>query len=249
RGGTLEIKLQNDLSAPIVLNCHGLDGVPAAEPLAAQSPIVPGAMGTFAAPLRHAGTLLCDFWPLADGADQARRPLPLVVEEADAVAADRDQICLIEEFRLHGDGSPTAPSQDPKSAMVVYTVNGEVVPDIAVRSGERLRFRFINGCQRSVVAVKVEGHEVRAMALDGQPAEPFSARNSALVLAPGGRVDAFIDAANSQGTTSSVLLHDGKESRPLARLITSSEAPVRPAPLPPAPALPGNGLPAQLDLR
>ena len=36
------------------------------------------------------------------------------------------------------------------------------------------------------------------MALDGQPAEPFPARNGALVLAPGGRVDAFVDVTRRQ---------------------------------------------------
>ena len=46
----------------------------------------------------------------------------------------------------------------------------------------------------TVIAVKLEGYEVRVMALDGQPAEPFPARNGALVLAPGARIDAFIDA-------------------------------------------------------
>ena len=37
------------------------------------------------------------------------------------------------------------------------------------------------------------------MALDGQPAEPFPARNGALVLAPGGRADVFIDAHRAAG--------------------------------------------------
>ena len=86
------------------------------------------------------------------------------------------------------------------------------------------------------------------MALDGQPAEPFSARNGAIVLAPGGRVDAFIDAT-AAGSTSSILLHDGKEARPIARLVTSKEPPIRDAALPAALPLPSNGLPAQLDLK
>ena len=38
------------------------------------------------------------------------------------------------------------------------------------------------------------------MAIDGQPAEPFQARNGALVLAPGGRIDAFIDVTAPAGT-------------------------------------------------
>ena len=87
------------------------------------------------------------------------------------------------------------------------------------------------------------------MAIDGQPAEPFLARNGAIVLAPGSRVDVFIDVTAPPGSTSSILLHDGKEARPIARLIVSNEAAFRNAPLPPAPALPSNGLPAQLDLK
>ena len=87
------------------------------------------------------------------------------------------------------------------------------------------------------------------MALDGQPAEPFPARNGAMVLAPGGRVDAFIDASAVPGSTASILLHDGKEAHPLARLVVSSEPPLRDTTLPAAAPLPSNGLPAQLDLK
>ncbi len=87
------------------------------------------------------------------------------------------------------------------------------------------------------------------MALDGQPAEPFPARNGAIVLAPGARADAFIDANIPPGSTSSILLHDGKEARPIARLVASEEPPFRDAPLPDAPPLQSNGLPAQLELK
>ena len=83
------------------------------------------------------------------------------------------------------------------------------------------------------------------MAIDGQPAEPFAARNGAVVLPPGGRVDAFIDATAS----SSILLHDGKEARVIGKLALSAEPPVRNEPLPPAPPLPSNGLPARIDLK
>ena len=86
------------------------------------------------------------------------------------------------------------------------------------------------------------------MALDGQPAEPFAARGGALVLAPGGRVDAFIDATAPPGSTSSILLHNGKEARPIARLVASKEPPIRNAALPDPPPLPSNGLPSKLEL-
>jgi FtsP/CotA-like multicopper oxidase with cupredoxin domain len=87
------------------------------------------------------------------------------------------------------------------------------------------------------------------MAIDGQPAEPFLARNGALVIAPGGRADAYVDVTAAAGKTSSILLHDGKDARPIGKLIVSNEPPARPAPLPPAPPLPSNGLPEQLDLK
>jgi FtsP/CotA-like multicopper oxidase with cupredoxin domain len=110
--------------------------------------------------------------------------------------------------------------------------------------------RFINGLQRNVIAIKIETYETRIMALDGQPAEPFLARGGTLVLAPGTRVDAFIDAtAQSPGASASILLHDGSEARPIARLIPSNAPPLRDAVLPAASPLPSNGLPARLDLK
>jgi FtsP/CotA-like multicopper oxidase with cupredoxin domain len=87
------------------------------------------------------------------------------------------------------------------------------------------------------------------MAIDSQPSEPFLARNGAVVLAPGGRLDAFIDLTNPAGSVIPVLLHDGKEGRPIGKIVVSSESPIRPAPLPPAPPLPSNGLPERLDLK
>jgi FtsP/CotA-like multicopper oxidase with cupredoxin domain len=87
------------------------------------------------------------------------------------------------------------------------------------------------------------------MAIDGQPAEPFQARNGALVLAPGGRADVFIDVTMPAGTSTPILLHDGKEPRPVGKIVVSSEPPIRPAPLPLAPPLPSNGLPERLDLK
>src|SRR5439155_25499081 len=116
---------------------------------------------------------------------------------------------------------PIATGVDRADAPAVYTVNGQTTLDIAVRTHERIRFRFINGCQRAVIALKIENHEVRVMALDSEPAEPFPARNGAMVLAPGGRADAFVDVSALPGSASSILLHDGKDARPIGRLIVA----------------------------
>jgi FtsP/CotA-like multicopper oxidase with cupredoxin domain len=248
RGDTAEITLFSELPLPTLFNWHGIDGVAAAEPLLARAPLATGGKEKLVIPLRHSGTLLCDIRLLGDGQARPAQARPMVVGESEPVTVDRDEVFLVEDWRLRADGSAIAPGIDPASTTPVYTVNGKTTPDLPARLNERLRIRFINGCQRNVIALKIEGLQVRVMAMDGQPAEPFLARNGAIVLAPGGRVDAFIDAVVA-GSTSSILLHDGKEARPIARLVTSREPPIRDAALPAAPPLPSNGLPVQLDLK
>jgi FtsP/CotA-like multicopper oxidase with cupredoxin domain len=249
RGDQLEVMLANDLPLPVVLNWHGIDGVPAVEPLTARPPLALAAKDSFTMPLRHAGTFLCDLRLLGDG--QAR-PLParaLVVGESEKIGADRDEVVLIEDWRLRPDGTAIAPGVAAMDTTTLFTASRQASMDISARTNERLRLRFINGCQRSAIALKIKDHDVRVMAIDSQPSEPFLARNGQLVLAPGTRVDAFVDAVRPPGSTSSILLHDGTEPRPIARLVYSNEARVRDAPLPAAAALPSNGLPAQLDLK
>ena len=192
---------------------------------------------------------MCDLRLLGDGEGRPSSARALIVGESEAIAVDRDEVLLFEDWRLRPDGTAIAPGIDPRDAVPVYTVNGQRTLDIPVRARERLRLRFINGFQRNVIAVKIEKMDVQVMALDGQPSEPFLARNGALVLAPGGRADAFIDATMAPGGVSSILLHDGTEARPIARLVGSKEPPVRNAPLPAAPPLPSNGLPDRLDLK
>jgi FtsP/CotA-like multicopper oxidase with cupredoxin domain len=249
RGDEVEVSLENQLPIPVVLNWHGVDGNPGAEPLTARPPLAPGAKDSFVMPLRHAGTLMCDLRLLGDG--QAR-PLParaIIVGETEPVAADRDEMFLIEDWRLRPDGGAIAPGADAKDATTAYTVNGRPSADLGVRANERLRLRIINGCQRNAIALKIENHDVLVVAIDGQPAEPFPARNGALVLAPGSRIDAFIDGTRPAGSVSPIVLHDGKAPHTIGRLVTSSDAPARNAPLPPAKALASNGLPPQLDLK
>jgi FtsP/CotA-like multicopper oxidase with cupredoxin domain len=249
RGDQLEVVLENGLPVPVILSWRGIDGAPAAEPLAARSPLASGAKDSFVLPLRHAGTFLCDLRLLGDG--QAR-PLParaLIVGESEPVRVDRDEVALVEDWRLRSDGSTIAPGGEAMGIKPLYTVNGRALLDIPTRTHERLRIRFINGCHRNGIAIKIEDHDVSVMAIDGQPSEPFLARNGQLVLAPGTRVDAFVDAVRSPGSTSSILLHDGTEPRPIGQLVYGSDAPIRDVPLPVPAPLPSNGQPVRLDLK
>ncbi|MGF6715330.1 multicopper oxidase family protein [Bradyrhizobium sp. I1.14.4] len=249
RGEVLDVTFGNELPVAAALDCRGLDGVAAAEPLASRAPLAAGAKDTFQLPLRHAGTFLCEPLFTDGGTTVPARPRPLIVTGTSPVAVDRDEVLLIEEWRLRADGTAIAPGSDPKDSTQIHTINGKTSYDVSAPANTRLRLRFINGSQRSVLAIKLENLDVRVMAIDGQPAEPFPARNGALVLAPGSRTDVFVDAAGPAGTSFPILLHDGKEARPVGKVIVSNEPPIRAAPFPPAPPLPGNDMPAQLDLR
>jgi FtsP/CotA-like multicopper oxidase with cupredoxin domain len=249
RNDAPDIRLDNELPISVALTCKGLAGVPAAEPLLGSNTIAAGGTASLRWPLRQAGTTLWDVRLLADGQAQPARPLVVVVAETEQVAVDRDEVMLIEDFRLRADGTLVAPGTDAGDAAALFTVNGKPAFDLTLRVNERLRLRLINGCHRAVVAVKFGDLAVRVMAIDGQPSEPFPARNSQLVLAPGTRLDVFIDGAAPSGAGTDILLHDGRRPRPIGRLTMSGDTAIRDQPLPPAAALPSNGLPDRIDLK
>lgn len=243
RGDRCEVVFRNDLPVPLSPAWYGLNGPAAADPLRGRAPTAPDRVETSIISIANAGTLLADFHLFEDGLKQPARPLPIVASEASRVAVDRDVILLIEEWRLQPDGIAIPPGREPNAATTHFTLNGRTSFELSASAGERLRLRFINGSQRSVLAIKLESHEVQVMALDGQPAEPFPARNGALVLAPGARADAFVDATAS----APFLLHDGKAARQVGSLKVSGK--IERGPPSPFQPLPLNDLPEKLDLR
>ncbi|WP_439925743.1 multicopper oxidase family protein [Nitrobacter sp. JJSN] len=247
---TIDLTLHNGLPAPLVLNWHGIDGVPSIEPLTARRPASPGETDRYSLPLRQAGTFLCDGRLLGDGLAQSSPAQALIVEERTPVEVERDEVMLIEDWRLDVEGLPIAPGASGKKVGApLYLVNGKPSLDLTLRTNERLRLRFINACQRNAIALGIQNLDVRVLAIDSQPAEPFLARNGRLVLAPGSRIDAVIDATIPAGTTSTITLHDGGSPREIVQLHVSADKPLRPAPLPTPAPLPSENLPTRLDLK
>ncbi len=243
RFDSCQVVFRNNLTVPLAPVWYGLNAPDISDQFRGRGPVAPDATETSNISIPNAGTLLADFRLFEDGQKQPARPLPIIVAESSRAVIDREMVVLIEEWRLRPDGTALPPGRDAKDTNALYTINGGTSFELSASVGERLRLRFINGSQRSVLAIKLENHQVQVMALDGQPAEPFPARNGALVLAPGARADAFVDAAAS----ARFLLHDGKEARRIGSLTISGKL-ERPPLLPPQP-LPLNGLPETLDLR
>jgi len=235
--GDLAVTLSNELPTPVVLNWLGVDGAPIAEPLTGQPPLAPGGRASFRLPLRRSGTFLIS-GQLLGGSAAPVASRALIVEDTPPVAVDRDEILLIEQWRAK-----------PGDTAVMYTVNGRTDFKLPAKGNERLRLRIINGCARAPLGLKIENHDVRVMAIDSAPAEPFIARDGQLVLAPGTRIDALIDATRAPGTVSQIILHDGSKPQSIAQIVMTNDAPVRAAPLPPASAFPPENLPARLPLQ
>lgn len=249
RGESLELDLNNATSSPVNLNWYGLGGVASVMPLLGEAPVGAGSRVTRSIPLRAAGTY---FFDTRIGNESAARPLPcgaFTVAETSPPQVDRDEVLVLEDWRLKPDGTPMTPGGAAGESQTVYTINGRLDWTISARTNQRLRLRFVNGCHRTAIAFRIADHDVRVMAIDGQPAEPFPARDGRLILAPGTRIDVMLDAVRPPGSRSQILLHDGTTPRPIATLVYSPDAPVRDMPLPPAPPLADNGLPSQIPLQ
>ncbi len=235
QGDELGLRLFNELDEPTSVHWHGvrlpngMDGVPDLT----QPPLMPGTRFDYRFAPPDAGT----FWYHAHSPEQVDRGLygALIVEERQPVDVDRDVALVL--------GMPDPAQPHPREHVLV---NGAARPDIPVQSGERLRLRLVNATSARGMTLKVEGHAPWVMAIDGQPVEPFLPRDSRVGLAPGGRIDLFLDMTASPGANAQLLSGDNYA---LARLVCdtavkSARAPREGQPLP----LPGNRLPAAIDL-
>lgn len=237
--GNLNLPLTNEGTTPAAFEARGLDGAAQAEPLLAQQAIPPSGRTTLDLPLRQPGTFLLDARLLNDGAERPILPRVLIVDGGETFGADRDEVLLIEDWKIGADGKALTAGRDATDIASTYTTNRQATFDIKVKPNERVRLRLVNGCQRLVVALKIADHDLNVVAIDSKPAEPFAARDGQIILAPGTRVDALLDAARPPGTTSVILLHDGTKPVPVGQIVTSSDSPVRanilPTPASPAP--------------
>ena len=252
----------NGLPQPSTVHWHGIrianamDGAPElTQPL-----VNPGGefLYEFAAP--DAGT----YWyhPHHRTFEQLARGLygALVVEEPDAPEVDREEVLLLDDWRLAEDASiheSFGALHDWAHAGRIgnwITVNGEGEWSRETSRHERLRLRLVNVANARVFSLALKNLEGWVVALDGQPL-PAPEPAAPLALAPGQRADLIVDVVAGEGEEAFLVTREREESYALAAFPVRGRAretrlPV-PEPLPPnpVPALGDVGQARQASLR
>ena len=203
-GDLLRVRLENRLDQPTNLHTHGLHVSPHGN---GDNPFVtidPGGSFDYAIHItadHPAGT----FWyhPHHHGtvADQIFAGLvgALLVEAEPALQVTGDQVLLVTDTTLEGAGrvvpaSATAKMMGREGELVL--VNGQHQPVITASTGAVERWRVINGCTSRVLALRLAGHRLTQIALDGVFL-PAPVDRDQVVLAPGNRADLLVRPTGS----------------------------------------------------
>lgn len=257
RGEEVKVRLVNELPEATVIHWHGMrlpnamDGVPHLT----QEPVEPGHSFDYHFKAPDAGT----FWYHSHlySSEQLERGLygTLVVEEDSPIETDHDILLVLDDWRLTPEGAIDEASfrsmHDASHAGRiggVTTINSESNFSIAVRTNERLRLRLVNAANARIFSLRIDRHAARVMAIDGQPAQPFLARDARIALAPGNRVDLFVDALLEPGATAPILVDDVVGENAVAQIVYDQGAPARSFPRPDPAPLPPNPLPERINL-
>jgi FtsP/CotA-like multicopper oxidase with cupredoxin domain len=107
----------------------------------------------------------------------------------------------------------------------------------------------VNAASDRLITLRIDRHPMTVMAIDGQPAEPFAAREGRVTLSPGNRLDLFLDAVLTPASIAPLVLQNEGSDVPVGRLVYQDRAPVRATSRGDAKPLPPNPLPARMDFR
>ncbi len=253
QGEAIRVVARNGLAQPTTVHWHGIrlpnamDGVPEVT----QEPIPPGGAFTYEFEAVDAGS----FWyhPHVNSVEQQGRGLagPLIVEEREPIAVDRDLTWVIDDWLLRDtaqiDDSFGHRGQMSHGGRIgnTVTVNGRVPDSFRVRAGERIRLRLINVANARTFALDFGALKPRIIALDGQPVTPHEPPDGYVVLAAAQRADLVIDMAGRPGD--SVRLTDSYYRGRAYEFLTvqyDKAPPLRESPLDAPIALPANPLPS-----
>jgi FtsP/CotA-like multicopper oxidase with cupredoxin domain len=255
RGGTVKVRVVNQLPQPTSVHWHGIRIENAMDGAAGltQAPIAPGASFDYRFTVPDAGTHW--YHPHYLASEQMGRGLHglLIVDEPEPPPVDRDVAIVVGDWRLDRSGRIHESFGNFHDASHegrygnTLTLNAQRNFELRVRTNERLRLRLVNVANARVMPVRIADHAAVVTAVDGQPAEPFALERARVVLLPGTRYDLFLDATRAPGSSSDILVDIGDREVAVGRLVYEPGEPKRTAPLPPPAALPANPLPERMD--
>ena len=253
QGERVARRFVNGLPQPSAVHWHGIriensmDGVPELT----QPVVQPGAefLYDFAPP--DAGT----YWYHSHHRtfEQMARGLYgiLVVEEPEPPVVDREEVLVLDDWRLADDASihdSFGSLHDWAHAGRIgnwITVNGESAWSRETSRHERLRLRLVNAANARIFSLALKRLEGWVVALDGQPL-PAPRAAGPLVLAPGQRADLIVDATAGEGEEGLLVYRGREQDFTLASFTFRGQA--REARLPAPRPLPPNPVPPLGDL-
>ena len=261
QGARLYRQLVNALPDATSVHWHGvrldnaMDGVAGLT----QQAVAPGASFEYDFHLPDAGT----YWYHAHNRsfEQVARGLygALIVDEPDRPDIDRDEVLMLDDWRLSPDDGQLVGSFDDRhdhshaGRLGNYVAtNGQPRFSRDVAQGERLRLRLINAANARIFALGLSGMEGWIMAHDGMPLAEPEPMPEVLFLGPAQRVDLFVDVTAPVGETAwLVRLDDGQGYAQAGFPVIAAARDRRPAPapLPPNPRMAVGGLDGALRLR
>ena len=206
-GDRLQIRLSNQLRDPTNLHVHGLHVSPEGNGDNIFITVDPGRSFDYAyqLPADHPPGV---YWyhPHHHGmvADQIFAGLygTIIVEEPKPVPVARERVLVISDITIDGSGRvKTASTGDRMMGREgeLVLVNGQTLPTLTARPGERERWRIINACASRYLQLRLDGQQLQLLGMDSGHFE--SPRDvSEVLLAPANRADLLV--TTSEGTAS-----------------------------------------------
>jgi FtsP/CotA-like multicopper oxidase with cupredoxin domain len=256
-GDRVVVHFQNDLPVPTTIHWHGLH-IPFVADGSPYHPVAPGAKHVYAftLPRGSAGTYWYHPHPHHQTGYQVAKGLygALVVRDPDdpLPASLAERVLVLSDTRFLGDGAVDLPERGSPQARIdaengregdVLFVNGEVMPTLAIRSGEVQRWRVINASASRVYRLSLGGHKLLHVGSDGGLFE-HPVETDEIVLANGERAEVLVRGTGAAGARAVLETlpydryipqtrpRDWQRPRPLLALQYAADAPAEPVALP-----------------
>jgi bilirubin oxidase len=211
-GDRVVVHFRNDLPVPTTVHWHGLhlpfesDGSPF-------HPVAPGESYDYEFDIRPgtAGTYWYHPHPNHETGKQVAHGLygAVIVRAADdPLAGLPEQVLVLSDNRLHPDGSLDIPDPHTHAALVdrengregpLLLVNGRVMPELTIRSGEVQRWRVINASAGRIYRLSLPGRPFLFVGTDGGLFEkPVEVPD--ILVAPSERVELLVRGGSHEGS-------------------------------------------------